>query len=200
MPDLSFELPHLSQGRIVAGVDEAGRGPLAGPVVAAAVILNPSALPHGINDSKQLSRSKRDALYEEILRTAHVGVGLVEAHVIDEINILQATLRAMREAVLALPCTPSYLLIDGNRLPTGLPCPAEAVVKGDSRSLSIAAASIIAKVTRDRIMEELDAHYPEYGFARHAGYGTKAHLEALERHGITPEHRKSFAPVRVLAD
>ncbi len=195
-PDFTLERAALDGGaRLVAGVDEAGRGPLAGPVVAAAVILNPDHIPAGLNDSKKLSEQTREALFAEILATAEVGVGVADVARIDEMNILQATMWAMGEAITDLEHQPDLALIDGNRCPK-LACAANAVVKGDAKAVSIAAASIVAKVTRDRIMQMLDRKMPEYGFARHKGYGTAYHLEMLDLHGPTPHHRSSFAPVR----
>ncbi len=176
----------------VAGIDEAGRGPLAGPVVAAAVIF-PVGYNHPcITDSKKISAPKREALYEEILAEATaVGLGIVEADVIDRINILQATLIAMRDAIAHLEVTPDYLLIDGvHRIPS--PVPQWPIVKGDASSISIAAASIVAKVTRDRIMEIYDRRYPAYHFAQNKGYGTAAHREAIRSHGPCTIHRRSF--------
>ena len=198
MPDFSIE---LSKPGLVAGVDEAGRGPWAGPVVAGAAILNRETLSveliDGLDDSKKLKAQKREAL---LLRLedcdAVLGIGIASVTEIDELNILQATMLAMRRAVADLGVVPDYALIDGNRVPDGLACAAEAVVKGDGRSLSIAAASIVAKVSRDRMMAELDRQYPGYGWAANAGYGTKAHQEGLALRGITPEHRKTFAPIR----
>jgi ribonuclease HII len=184
--------------RLVAGVDEVGRGPLAGPVVAAAVILDPARPIDGLADSKKLSEARREALAPIIRERALAwALGRAEVEEIDAINILQASLLAMRRAVLALPVAPEFALIDGNRCPE-LPCPAEAVVKGDSRVAAISAASIIAKVARDREMVELDGLYPGYGLAGHKGYPSPAHLAALERLGVTPIHRHSFAPVRRL--
>ena len=197
-PDFSREDEALSFGHsLVCGVDEAGRGPWAGPVVAAAVVLDRARIPLGLNDSKKLSHARREALFGAI--TAHaVGVGIVSAAEIDEINILQATFRAMERAVAALPETPDFALIDGNRAPKlSLPC--RTVIAGDALSLSIAAASIIAKVTRDRIMTKLEGQYPGYGFAAHKGYGTAAHMAALTRLGPCTEHRKSFKPIAALA-
>lgn len=196
-PDLTIENAHIKQGRYrVAGVDEAGRGPWAGPVVAAAVILDHANIPPGLNDSKKLSPAKRDQLFEHINATAQTAVVVLPPEIIDDINILQATMRAMQQAVENLPEKPDAVLIDGNRLPQ-LACTGEAIIKGDARSLSIAAASIIAKVTRDRIMQDLDKKHPGYGFAQHKGYGTKAHAAALEILGPCPAHRKSFAPVKI---
>ncbi|MBO4548621.1 MAG: ribonuclease HII [Abditibacteriota bacterium] len=182
----------------VAGVDEAGRGPVAGPVVAAAVILPPDADTEGIDDSKQLTEKKREALYDRIYAMAEgVGVGIVGPEEIDRLNILRAAHRAMALALEDLPALPALALVDG--LPVkGLPVEHEAIVRGDSLIKSIGAASIIAKVTRDRIMYELDAEYPAYGFAGHKGYCTKKHLEAIRRYGVLPCHRKSFEPVRSL--
>ncbi len=191
-PDFTFESRHSG---VICGVDEAGRGPWAGPVVAGAVILDPAHVPVGLNDSKKLSKAKRGALFEEIKASAHVGVGIAEVAEIDALNILQATYLAMRRAVADLPTTPTHALIDGNRIPSDLPCPAEAIVKGDGRSLSIAAASIIAKVTRDQIMVALSQQFPGYGWERNAGYGVKAHSDALKRLGVTPHHRVSFKPI-----
>lgn len=181
----------------VAGVDEAGRGPLAGPVVAAAVVLDPSRLPGGIDDSKKLSAARRDAGYEAILEQAlSIAIGIASVTEIDQMNIRQATLTAMRRAIAGLSPGPQHVLIDGNALPARLPCDAQTMVKGDAISLSIAAASIVAKVTRDRLMILLDEEFPAYGFSGHMGYGTPAHLNALLRHGPCPHHRRGFAPVR----
>ncbi len=191
-PDFQFETLAPDP---VCGIDEAGRGPWAGPVVAAAVVLAPNSIPHGLNDSKKLTAKRREALFDQIRETAQVGVGITDVAEIDQINILQATYLAMRRAISDLPVTPAHALIDGNRLPPDLPCPAEAIVKGDSRSLSIAAASIIAKVTRDRIMVALSQQFPGYGWERNAGYGVKAHSDALKRLGVTPHHRVSFKPI-----
>jgi ribonuclease HII len=182
--------------KYVAGVDEVGRGPLAGPVMAAAVILDPARPIDGLADSKLLSEQKREQLHILIQERAIAwAVGRAEIEEIDQINILQASLLAMRRAVLALRPQPEFALIDGNRCPV-LPCPAEAIIKGDMTVAAISAASILAKVTRDREMVELDQLYPGYGFASHKGYPTKAHLTALARLGITPIHRRSFAPVK----
>ncbi len=182
--------------RPVAGVDEAGRGPLAGPVVAAAVILDPRRVPDGIRDSKTLSARARERLYDEILAHAR-GVSVAAASVaeIDRRNILQASLLAMERAVARLDPSPAVCLVDGNRAPD-LPMPCRCVVGGDRRSLSIAAAGIVAKVVRDRIMTRLDALYPDYGWSANAGYGVRRHMEALRSVGLTPHHRKSFSPVR----
>ncbi|MBI1421959.1 MAG: ribonuclease HII [Gammaproteobacteria bacterium] len=182
--------------RLVAGVDEVGRGPLAGPVVAAAVILDPAKPIAGLADSKALSEKKREELVILIRERALAwAVGRAEIEEIDQINILQASLLAMRRAVLALRPQPEYALIDGNRCPR-LPCPAEAIIKGDATVAAISAASILAKVSRDQEMVALDLEYPGYGFASHKGYPTSAHLTALARHGVTPIHRRSFGPVK----
>ena len=182
--------------RRVAGVDEAGRGPLAGPVVAAAVILDPARPIPGLGDSKLLSPQRREALDAEIrARAAGWAIARVDVDVIDAINILEATMQAMREAVARLDPAPERVLVDGNRCPD-LPCPVRAVVGGDASVAAIGAASILAKVARDREMVEMDRRYPGYGFARHKGYGTRAHREALHRLGPSPIHRRSFAPVR----
>jgi ribonuclease HII len=196
-PTFIRESEHMARGLTVCGVDEAGRGPWAGPVVAAAVILSPGNIPVGLNDSKKLTEARREALFTPILSAARVGVGIVDAERIDEINILQATYEAMQQAVLALPLQPGIALVDGNRAPP-LSCAVETVIEGDGKCLSIAAASIIAKVTRDRLMHDLDRQYPDYGFAVHKGYGTAAHSAALKRLGPCPAHRKSFAPIRAL--
>ena len=183
-------------GRIVAGVDEAGRGPLAGPVVAAAVILDPAVRIEGIADSKSLSAERRAELDREVReRALSFAVARVGVDVIDAVNILQATMRAMCEAVDGLHLSPDEVLVDGNRCPA-LPYPARAVVRGDASVAAISAASILAKVARDREMIEMDRRYPEYGFARHKGYATQAHRDALLRFGPSPIHRASFAPVR----
>lgn len=183
---------------LVAGVDEVGRGPLCGPVVAAAVILNPNRPIIGLADSKKLTVKHREALFEEICRCA-IGWSVAQASVeeIDQLNILQATLLAMQRAVTGLSVQPKLALIDGNRCPI-LSMPANAIIKGDATVPSIAAASILAKVTRDRMMKELDEFYPGYDLAKHKGYPTVAHLDALNRLGPSPIHRRSFAPVRKL--
>lgn len=179
----------------VAGVDEVGRGPLAGPVYTAAVILNPGDLPKGIDDSKAMSEARREKAFDDIMGSAlAVGIGIASVEEIDRINILQATMLAMRRAVEGLSVQPVHALVDGNRVPD-LTCTAEAIVKGDATVLSIAAASIIAKVTRDRVMCELDLSCPGYSWARNKGYGTADHLEALARLGPSVHHRVSFAPV-----
>jgi ribonuclease HII len=186
--------------RFIAGVDEVGRGPLAGPVVTAAVILDPAQPITGLADSKKLSETRREALAELIKRHALAwAIGRAEVEEIDRLNILQATLLAMQRAVANLSITPEHVLVDGNRCPR-LPCSVEAVIKGDSTVPAISAASIIAKVTRDREMLALDAEYPGYGLAGHKGYPTKAHLAALHVLGVSPIHRRSFSPVRQILD
>lgn len=206
---LAFEQQVWNRGYgRIAGVDEAGRGPLAGPVCASAVFFDPEFLKkeeHGIlsaiNDSKQLSESQREHLFEIISTNNNivVSVDMVDVEDIDKLNILNATHLAMSQALKKIDPPPDFALVDGNPA-KGLPCPAEFIVKGDCRSLSIAAASIAAKVSRDRVMRELDKLYPEYGFARHKGYGTKIHLEALKKYGATPHHRRTFKPVREVLD
>lgn len=190
-----LEIEHrlYSEGKIlVAGIDEAGRGPLCGPVVAAAVILPKDKKIEGVNDSKKISEKKRELLFEEIMKEAvAVGVGISEVSVIEEVNILNATKQAMKQAIENLNVKPEYCLIDGNQM-IDISIPAETVVSGDAKSESIAAASIIAKVTRDRMLIEYDKKYPEYGFAKHKGYGTKMHIEAIKKYGLTPIHRPSF--------
>lgn len=178
----------------ICGVDEAGRGPLAGPVVCAAVILDETSIPEGLNDSKALSPIRRERMLNALLDTAQIAISVIEPVEIDRLNILWASLAGMSRAVGALGA--DYALIDGNRLPPRLPCDGEALIKGDARSLSIAAASIVAKVTRDRLMVEADARFPGYGFDRHKGYPTRDHLDALQRLGPCPIHRWSFAPVQ----
>ena len=183
-------------GGLVAGIDEAGRGPLAGPVIAAAVILDPARPVAGLRDSKQLSAARRECLFDQIMQQALAcSLGRAEVDEIDRINILQATMLAMQRAVQGLPVLPDHALVDGNQCPT-LACPVQAVVRGDQLVAAISAASILAKVTRDREMVALDRQYPDYGFARHKGYPSKLHIESLQRHGVTPHHRRSYAPVR----
>ena len=183
-------------GGPIAGVDEAGRGPWAGPVVAAAVILDFGRLPAGLDDSKKLEPSNRDRLHDEIFQTAvAVGAGIADVARIDRDNILQATLWAMAQACAALSEPPAAALIDGNRCPA-LPCPAQALIGGDALSLSISAASIVAKVTRDRMMAELALAHPAYGWERNKGYGTREHAQALARFGVSEHHRRSFKPVQ----
>lgn len=201
MNDRTFfeESAYNAGRRLIAGVDEAGRGPLAGPVVAAACILPRGLQIEGIDDSKKITPEKREELYH-VLTThpdIHYGIGILESVVIDKINILQAALRSMALAVDALDVEPDYLLIDGNHLPP-THIATKAVIKGDGRSLSIGAASIIAKHHRDVLMKQLHEKYPHYGFDRHKGYGTKGHVEALRAYGPCPIHRTSFAPVRSL--
>ncbi|GES42509.1 ribonuclease HII [Rhizobium dioscoreae] len=180
----------------VAGADEAGRGPLAGPVVAAAVILDPERIPNGLNDSKQLTAARREELFVEILATATVSIASSSAGRIDTTDIRKASLDAMRRAICGLAVPASYVLTDGLDVPVGLACPGKAVVKGDARSFSIAAASIVAKVTRDRMMARAGVVFPAYGFAAHAGYGTAQHRAGIEEHGPCPLHRMSFRPLR----
>ena len=194
MPDFTYEKEAAVAGYLhICGVDEAGRGPLAGPVCAAAVILPAGCVIEGLNDSKKLTEKKREALYDPI-REAAVACGIAFASVeeIETFNILQATFLAMERAVAQLEPAADFALIDGNRLPAGLPIPARTLVKGDSLSASVAAASILAKVTRDRYMLEQAAAYPQYGFEKHKGYGTKAHVEAIKAFGPCPIHRPSF--------
>jgi len=197
MPHYRYESQYLKTGTgPVAGVDEAGRGPLAGPVVAAAVILDRKRIPKGLNDSKQLSPEIREAVFPFIMEFAvAVGVGEASVDEIDLVNIRQATHLAMARAVRALSVAAAFALVDGNDAPA-LPCPCDTLVDGDARSLSIAAASIVAKVTRDRMMDALHAQHPHYGWITNKGYGTAEHLAALTRHGTTVHHRRSFAPVR----
>lgn len=180
----------------VAGVDEVGRGPLAGPVVAAAVVLNRESIPEGLNDSKKLTARRRAFLAPLLRQSAEVSVGVASVEEIDRLNILQASLLAMRRAVEGLPHAPDHLLIDGNRVPPDLSCPATTVVGGDARSPSIAAASIVAKIWRDDVMQEAATQWPGYGWETNAGYPTKCHKSALRDLGVTPFHRRSFRPVR----
>lgn len=185
----------------IAGVDEVGRGPLAGPVVAAAVVLNPEDVPTGLNDSKKLTAAKRTLLAQAIREKAFaIGIAEVSVEDIDTVNILQAAMLAMRQAVQKLPSAPHGVLVDGNRDPNFCNLPTRTLVKGDSRSLSIAAASIIAKVFRDNLMEKLGFDYPDYGWAQNAGYGVPKHMAALKLVGVSPHHRKSFAPIRKILD
>ena len=195
----TFELEAVEielHGGPVAGIDEAGRGPLAGPVVAAAVVLDPRRIPDGITDSKALTSEARHALHQTLLATAHIGIGIAEVERIDSVNILNATLWAMARALNELPCRPRLALIDGNKAPR-LDCRARTIVHGDTKCLSIAAASIVAKVTRDGMMLALARQYPDYGFERHKGYATREHRAAIAIHGITPHHRRSFRPVQL---
>ena len=195
-PDFNLEI-ELSRGGVnsIAGVDEVGRGPLAGPVVAAAVILDPCNIPNGINDSKKLSKKRREELFSLILGTACYSVGHASVKEIDQLNILQASHLAMVRAVRGLAMQPDYVLIDGNMVPKALKIPASSIIKGDSKSVSIAAASIIAKVSRDKIMVDLGQHFPGYGWETNAGYPTSAHILALETLGVTLHHRSSFRPI-----
>jgi ribonuclease HII len=194
---LYHERKLIKQGKIhVAGIDEVGRGPLAGPVVAAAVILKEFRFKNRIADSKKLTRISREKAYAEIKEKAHIGIGIVGEKEIDSINILKATLKAMEMAVSDLRAAPDHLLIDGISTPRGISCPKTLIIRGESHSLSIACASIVAKVTRDLIMTYYDAIYPEYGFARHKGYGTRSHYSALSVLGPSPIHRRSFTLTR----
>lgn len=202
MPDWKIEDGHRG---LICGIDEAGRGPWAGPVVAgAAVFLTREVSPEllaQLNDSKKLTAKKREYLYELLRQeeqAGHIlcGIGEASAAEIDELNILQATFMAMRRAVENLPQKPDIALIDGNRLPKDFPCANECFIGGDGRSYSIAAASILAKVYRDRLMSEMAKQYPHYGFEKNAGYGTKAHIEGLRLHGVTPQHRRSYRPIK----
>ena len=192
MPDFEFE---TNLGGLIAGVDEAGRGPLAGPVVAAAVILDPNDIPDGLDDSKKLTHKRRAALLSLLMKNAHVGVGMASVEEIDEINILRAAHLAMTRAVDALPVSPDHVLIDGNMIPQDLRQPATAIVRGDARSLSIAAASIVAKERRDAIMVDLAQQHPGYGWETNKGYPSKSHRTALQNLGVTPHHRRTFKPV-----
>lgn len=195
--DFSRETLAITEGRWpLAGVDEVGRGPLAGPVVVAAVILDPARVPDGLDDSKKLAAPIREELFGEIMeRALAVSVASATAVEIDSVNIRQATLLAMRRAVAGLPLAPLHVLVDGND-PPSLACGCEAIIEGDGAIASIAAASIVAKVTRDRMMARLCRHYPAYGFSDHAGYATPRHRRAIADHGPCPEHRYSFAPVK----
>ena len=197
---MEYEIAAKNSGcSVVCGVDEAGRGPLCGPVCAAAVILPENCVIEGLNDSKKLSEKKREQLFDVVKEKAvSYGVGMATAKEIDEINILQATFLAMRRAVSQLDPQPDLALIDGNQKP-GLPCAEETIVKGDAKCMSVAAASILAKVTRDRYMRELDRRYPQYCFAQHKGYGTKLHYEKLAEHGLCDEHRRTFLK-KILGD
>ncbi len=194
MPDFTLEKNAKSQGfKFICGVDEAGRGPLAGPVCAAAVILPEDCEIEGLNDSKKLSEKKREAIFPEILEKAvSYSIAFASVEEIDRVNILNATYLAMNRAIdgLKIPC--DYALIDGNRTPADIKVPCETVVKGDGKSCSIAAASILAKVTRDRLMLELDAQYPQYNLKKHKGYGTREHTDLILQHGVSPIHRRSF--------
>lgn len=193
---LRYEKETYAQGfQLIAGIDEVGRGPLAGPVVAAAVILPKGCKIKHLNDSKKIPKSKHEAIYHEVMEQAvAVGIGIKDAKIIDQVNIYEATKLAMLEALDKLEPQPQHLLIDAMKLDT--PIPQQSIIKGDANSLSIAAASIVAKVTRDRLMVDYDQTYPGYGFAKNAGYGTAEHLGSLEIHGITPIHRKTFEPIK----
>ncbi|MFM2388814.1 MAG: hypothetical protein RLZZ437_369 [Pseudomonadota bacterium] len=196
LPDLAFEDAARARGATcIAGVDEVGRGPLAGPVTAAAVILDPARIPTGLNDSKKLTQARRMALAAELHAVAQVSIAHASVAEIDDLNILRASHLAMTRAIAGLPVVPDHVLIDGNQLPRGLTIRADTIVKGDARSLSISAASIVAKVARDQLMVILAQQHPGYGWETNAGYGTAAHLQALLNLGVTPHHRRSFAPV-----
>ncbi len=183
----------------IAGIDEVGRGPLAGPVVAAAVILPPGCKIKGLNDSKKIPKKKHQDIYQAVMNKAMaVGVGLIDNEIIDQVNIYEATKLAMKEALSKLCLKPDYLLIDAMKLDIDIP--QESIIKGDANSLSIAAASIVAKVTRDKLMADYDKEYPGYDFAQNAGYGTKSHLQGLERNGVTPIHRKTFEPIKSMCE
>ncbi|HOV04098.1 MAG TPA: ribonuclease HII [Kaistiaceae bacterium] len=196
-PDFSIEARLIAAGKdLIAGLDEAGRGPLAGPVVAAAVILDPDRIPDGLDDSKKLKPAIRERLFAEILASAHVAVASASPRRIEATDIRAASLEAMARAAAHLGARPDHALVDGRDVPPGLCCPGEALVKGDRRSASIAAASIVAKVVRDRLMVRLGSAFPGYGFERHMGYGTAAHIEALARLGPCPHHRRTFSPLR----
>ncbi|QUJ76449.1 ribonuclease HII [Sulfitobacter albidus] len=195
-PDYSFEAAARAQGYLrIAGVDEVGRGPLAGPVTAAAVVLDPARIPEGLNDSKKLTKRRREALYEQILALADVSVAHASVEEIDAHNILRASHIAMVRAIQGLATPPDYVLIDGNMIPRGLSLPAETIVKGDARSVSISAASIMAKIRRDCVMLSLAQQHPGYGWDTNMGYGSKSHMSALQNLGVTPHHRRSFRPI-----
>ena len=197
---LAYEKECYARGiELIAGVDEVGRGPLAGPVVAAAVILPKACKIPGLNDSKKIPKSKHKEIYEAVLQNAiAIGIGIKDNHVIDQVNIYEATKLAMMEAIGRLDPQPQHLLIDAMKL--DLPIPQTSIIKGDANSLSIAAASIVAKVTRDQMMEEFDREYPGYDFAQNAGYGTAKHLAGLDKLGVTPIHRRSFEPVKSMCE
>jgi ribonuclease HII len=198
MPDFARELElHKSIGSTarIAGVDEVGRGPWAGPVTACAVVLNPNDIPEGLDDSKKLTAKKRAYLFKLINQSADVSIAHISVEEIDKINILQASLKAMEIAVAGLSKAADFVLIDGNKTPKNLNCPSETIIKGDSKSASIAAASIVAKVIRDEMMVALSQQFPGYGWETNAGYGTKQHQEGLARLGVTPHHRRSFKPI-----
>ncbi|MDA9242694.1 ribonuclease HII [Amylibacter sp.] len=197
MSDVTYNIEasfRLKGNEVIIGVDEVGRGPWAGPVTACAVILDPDNIPHGLNDSKKLNVVRRNELFLKIMESSLVSCVHVDVEEIDKINILQATFRAMERSILKLPIS-DHILIDGNKLPPNLPSPATAIIKGDTKSASIAAASIIAKVTRDQLMANLSLEYPGYGWEKNAGYGTKMHQLGLLNNGVTPHHRRSFKPI-----
>ncbi|MDA9230149.1 ribonuclease HII [Amylibacter sp.] len=197
MSDVTYNIEasfRLKGNEVIIGVDEVGRGTWAGPVTACAVILDPDNIPHGLNDSKKLNTTRRNELFLKIMESSLVSCVHVDVEEIDKINILQATFRAMERSILKLPI-PDHILIDGNKLPPNLPSPATAIIKGDTKSASIAAASIIAKVTRDQLMADLSLEYPGYGWEKNAGYGTKMHQLGLLNNGVTPHHRRSFKPI-----
>ena len=195
-PDFEFERAAMAQGFVrIAGVDEVGRGPLAGPVTAAAVVLDPSCIPEGLNDSKKLTKRARERLYSEIMEVADVSIAHASVEEIDEINILRASHLAMMRALAGLRVPADYALIDGNMLPLDMILPAETIIKGDARSQSISAASIMAKICRDCVMLSLAQQHPGYGWETNMGYGSKSHMSALQELGITPHHRRSFKPV-----
>lgn len=195
-PDFSFEQAAMARGYgRIAGVDEVGRGPLAGPVTAAAVVLDPAHIPEGLRDSKKLTKSARERLYDEIMQVADVSIAHSSVEEIDTLNILRASHLAMIRALNGLKTPADYALIDGNMLPRDLSLPAEAIIKGDARSQSISAASIMAKICRDCVMLSLAQQHPGYGWETNMGYGSKSHMAALQNLGITPHHRRSFKPV-----
>jgi len=198
MADLELETnlwQKLGNTLRIVGVDEVGRGPWAGPVTACAVVLDPKNVPIGLNDSKKLSAKRREILYDQILQSADVCCVHVSVEEIDQINILQASLKAMSLAIAGLAQVPDHALIDGNKAPSNLPCPSDCIIKGDGKSASIAAASIVAKVTRDKLMVALSQQFPGYGWETNAGYGTKQHQQGLAALGVTPHHRRSFKPI-----
>ncbi len=195
-PDYSFEIAAQERGFVrIAGVDEVGRGPLAGPVTAAAVVLDPARIPEGLNDSKKLSHKKRELLYAQIMEVADVSIAHASVEEIDEHNILRASHIAMVRALEGLKTPSDYCLIDGNMIPRGLSLPSETIIKGDARSVSISAASIMAKICRDYVMLSLAQQHPGYGWETNMGYGSKRHMSALQELGVTPHHRRSFKPV-----
>ncbi|OAN96139.1 ribonuclease HII [Sulfitobacter geojensis] len=195
-PDFEFERAAMAQGYTrIAGVDEVGRGPLAGPVTAAAVILDPAHIPEGLNDSKKLTKKARERLYDEIMEVAEVSIAHATVEEIDGINILRASHLAMMRALEGLKTPADYVLVDGNMLPRDLVLPAQTIIKGDSRSQSISAASIMAKICRDCVMLSLAQQHPGYGWETNMGYGSKRHIEALQELGVTPHHRRSFKPI-----